>query len=100
MANSREENVHRLPRSRSREWPISLVLLGIAISLVFVATDHFRRGSLVLAVSVVLAIFLRLFLPENQAGMLAVRSKSVDVAILTVLGVGLAIFALWVPAPN
>ena len=47
-----------------------------------------------------LAIFLRLFLPENQAGMLAVRSKSVDVAILTVLGVGLAIFALWVPAPN
>jgi multisubunit Na+/H+ antiporter MnhB subunit len=54
----------------------------------------------VLAVSVVLAIFLRLFLPENQAGMLAVRSKSVDVAILTVLGVGLAIFALWVPAPN
>lgn len=53
-----------------------------------------------LAVSVVLAIFLRLFLPDNQAGMLAVRSKSVDVAILTVLGVGLTIFALWVPAPN
>ena len=100
MANSHEENVHRLPRSRFREWPISLVLLGIAISMVFVATDHFRRGSLVLAVSVVLAIFLRLFLPENQAGMLSVRSKSVDVAILTVLGVGLAIFALWVPAPN
>ncbi len=100
MANSREENVHRLPRSRFREWPISLVMLGIGLSMIFVATDHFRRGSLVLAVSVVLAIFLRLFLPENQAGMLAVRSKSVDVAILTVLGVGLTIFALWVPAPN
>ena len=100
MANSREENVHRLPRSRFREWPISLVLLGIALSTIFVATDHFRRGSLVLAVSVVLAAFLRLFLPENQAGMLAVRSKSVDVAILAVLGVGSAIFALWVPAPN
>jgi len=100
MANSREENVHRLPRSRLREWPISVVLLGIALSMIFVATDHFRRGSLVLAVSVVLATFLRLFLPENQAGMLAVRSKSVDVAILAVLGVGLAIFALWVPAPN
>ncbi len=100
MANSREENVHRLPLARFREWPISLVLLGIALSMIFVATDHFRRGSLVLAVSVVLAAFLRLFLPENQAGMLAVRSKSVDVAILAVLGVGSAIFALWVPAPN
>ena len=100
MANSREENVHRLPRSRFREWPISLVLLGIALSMIFVATDHFRRGSLVLAVSVVLAAFLRLFLPENQAGMLAVRSKSVDMAILAVLGMGSAIFALWVPAPN
>ncbi len=100
MANSPEKNVHLLPRSRFREWPISLVLLGIALSMVFVATDHFRRGSLVLAVSVVLATFLRLFLPENQAGMLAVRSRSVDVAVLAVLGVGLAIFALWVPAPN
>jgi multisubunit Na+/H+ antiporter MnhB subunit len=100
MANSPQENVHRLPRSRFREWPISLVLLGIGLSMIFVATDHFRRGSLILAVSVVLAIFLRLFLPENQAGMLAVRSKSVDVAILTVLGVGLTVFALWVPAPN
>ena len=100
MANSREENVHRLPRSRFREWPISLVLLGIALSMIFVATDHFRRGSVVLAVSVVLAAFLRLFLPENQAGMLSVRSKSVDVAVMAVLGVGLTIFALWVPAPN
>ncbi len=100
MANSSEENVHRLPRSRFREWPISLVMLGIGLSMIFVATDHFRRGSLVLAVSVVLATFLRLFLPENQAGMLAVRSKGVDVAVLGVLGVGLTIFALWVPAPN
>ncbi|MDE0974408.1 MAG: DUF3017 domain-containing protein [Candidatus Nanopelagicales bacterium] len=100
MANLPEKNVHRLPRSRFREWPISLVLLGIALSMVFVATEHFRRGSLVLAVSVVLATFLRLFLPENQAGMLAVRSRSVDVAVLAVLGVGLAIFAFWVPAPN
>lgn len=77
-----------------------LVFIGIGTSLLLIATDHFRRGSVILAVSVVLAIFLRLFLPENQAGMLAVRSKSVDVAILTVLGVGLAIFAFWVPAPN
>jgi hypothetical protein len=100
MANSNEENVRHLPRSRFREWPISLVLLGIGLSMIFVATDHFRRGSVVLAVSVVLATFLRLFLPENQAGMLSVRSKSVDVAVMTVLGVGLTIFALWVPAPN
>ncbi len=92
--------MHRLPRSRFREWPISLVILGIGLSMIFVATDHFRRGSLVLAVSVVLATFLRLFLPENQPGMLAVRSKGVDVAVLAVLGVGLTIFALWVPAPN
>lgn len=100
MADSHEENVHRLPQSRFREWPISLVLLGIVLSMIFVGTDHFRRGSLVLAVSVVLGTFLRLFLPEHQAGMLAVRSKTVDVAILALLGVGLTIFTLWVPAPN
>lgn len=69
-------------------------------SLTLVATDHFRRGSVVLAASVVLATFLRLLLSNEEAGLMAVRSKRIDVAVLGALGIGLAIFGYWVPAPN
>ena len=39
-------------------------------------------------------------LPDDDAGMLVVRSRKVDVLTLAVLGVGLTIFTFWVPAPS
>jgi hypothetical protein len=42
----------------ARQWPISLVLVLVGVSLVLIATDHFRRGSVLLAASVILAFFL------------------------------------------
>ena len=42
------------------------------------------------------AIF-RLSLPPRQAGMLVVRSKAVDAAVLLVLGFGLAILGNTIP---
>lgn len=83
-----------------RQWPIIVVLTGVVIALVLVGLDYFRRGSVVLAGSVLLAAFLRLLLPDREAGMLAVRSKRVDVTVLGVLGALLAIFAFWVPPPR
>lgn len=82
------------------EWPIGLVLTGVSIAMVMIAMDYFRRGSIVLSASVLLAVFLRLLLPDADAGMLVVRSRKVDVITLAVLGVGLTIFTFWVPAPS
>ncbi len=64
-----------------------------------VALDRFRLGSLMLAASLVLAFILRLVLPTDRAGMLAVRSKRVDLIVLGALGGALVVFALWVPPP-
>ena len=40
--------VRQLPKRRKRlsfrQWPISVVLLGVLVALILVATDHFRRG--------------------------------------------------------
>jgi hypothetical protein len=91
------------PRSRRNwlaEWPITLVLIGVGIAMIMIALDYFRRGSIVLSASVLLAAFLRLLLPDSDAGMLVVRSRKVDVLTLAVLGVGLTIFTFWVPAPS
>lgn len=90
----------RRRRNWLRQWPISVVLLGIVVALVFVATDHFRRGAIVLSAAVILAFFLRLMLPAKDAGWLAVRSRRVDLTVLAVLGLALAVFTFWVPPPN
>lgn len=83
-----------------RQWPIIVVLLGVVIALGLVTLDYFRRGSIVLAGSVLLAAFLRLLLPDREAGLLVVRSRKVDVLILGTLGALLAVFAFWVPPPR
>jgi len=96
-------SVHTLrprPRRWWRQWPLAVVLLGVAASLIVVALDHFRIGSLMLAGSLVLAFILRLVLPTSQIGMLAVRSRKVDLVVLGALAVVLAVFALWVPPPT
>ena len=78
----------------------SAALIGVGIAMIMIALDYFRRGSIVLSASVLLAAFLRLLLPDSDAGMLVVRSRKVDVLTLAVLGVGLTIFTFWVPAPS
>ena len=111
MAQPGEESVDRPPasvtpiRPKARrnwlaQWPITLVLLGVVAAMLLIADDYFRRGCVVLSASVLLAAFLRLLLPEADAGMLAVRSRRIDVIILGVLGTGLSVFAFWVPAPS
>jgi hypothetical protein len=83
-----------------RQWPIALVLLGVAVACAMIAMDSFRRGCVVLSASVLLAAFLRLLLSDADAGLLVVRTRRLDVAILLVLGLGLAVFSLWVPPPS
>lgn len=82
------------------QWPLALVLIGVGVAMLMIGLDYFRRGCVILSASVLLAAFLRLMLPDSEAGMLVVRSRKVDVAILAVLGVGLSVFTFWVPAPS
>ena len=94
--------VHQLRPRRRRwwsQWPITVVLVSVVASLIVVALDRFRLGSLMLAASLVLAFILRLVLPADQVGMLAVRSKRVDLVVLGTLAAALLVFALWVPPP-
>ena len=88
------------PRNWLAQWPIALVLAGVGVAMILIGLDYFRRGCVVLSASVLLAAFLRMLLPEGDAGMLAVRSRKVDVVILGILGIGLTIFTFWVPPPS
>jgi hypothetical protein len=77
-----------------------VVLIGVVAALALVALNSFRLGAVLLAASVLLAAFLRLLLPDEDAGLLVVRSKRVDVSLLVVMGVALSVLAFWVPEPR
>ncbi|MCA1712395.1 MAG: DUF3017 domain-containing protein [Actinobacteria bacterium] len=81
-----------------REWPILLVAAVVITGLVGVALDHWRYGSLVIGVGLLLAGGLRLTLRERQAGLLVVRSRTSDAAALLVLGFALVALANTIPA--
>jgi hypothetical protein len=84
----------------ARQWPITVVLVGVVAALLLVAFNSFRLGAVLLAASVLLAAFLRLLLPDEDAGLLVVRTKRIDVGLLAVMGVALSVLAFWVPEPS
>jgi hypothetical protein len=73
--------------------PYGLVLCGVAAGLAVVATNHFRRGSMLIAASVFIGALARLLLPESQVGMLAVRRRWLDVFLMTTAAVGITLVA-------
>lgn len=76
---------------------LALMLVGLLVTVVL---DRFRRGTVVMAAAVLLGAFFRAMLPTERVGVLAVRRRSVDVACLGSLGLGLIVVALVVPAPS
>lgn len=80
-----------------REWrPLALVLV-IAAAGVGLVLVNFRLGALTLAAAVATALVIRAFRTEEDAGLLAVRAKYLDVIALAVLALGLLVLGLWVP---
>lgn len=79
------------------QWRPLLLVLSIAAAGVALVFLNFRVGALTLAAAVALALIIRLFRGEEEAGLLAVRAKYIDCTVLAVLAVGLAVLGLWVP---
>jgi hypothetical protein len=80
-----------------RQWPLLVVLTGIFVSLVTVMVVDFRPGTLLFALSVLLAAAFRLVLTTRRAGLLVLRSRTTDVVTLTVMGVVALLLAVAIP---
>ncbi|GAB2566080.1 DUF3017 domain-containing protein [Nocardia heshunensis] len=65
-----------------------MMLVGavLVVAIVFLAWDRWRRGTYIFGGATLLAAALRMALPTERVGLLAVRSKGFDVGWLTVLG--------------
>ncbi len=75
-----------------------LVVLGIsAVGLAIVSKGDWRLGVKWIAGALLFAAVVRLLIPAPQAGMLAVRRRSVDVVILVAIGAALWFLSSSIP---
>jgi hypothetical protein len=91
------------PREQGRrfpEWPLLTVLLGVVLGLVTALADGWRLGAVVVGAAVLWGAGLRLVLPARALGLLAVRSRPMDVGMLVVAGAGIVVLAILVPEPR
>ena len=80
------------------QWPIVTVAAIFAVALVLVAAGFWRRGAFLIGIGVGVAAGLRLLLPEDRAGLLAVRTKSLDFATMATLSV-VMVYTAWTIDP-
>jgi DUF3017 family protein len=79
--------------------PYLLILAGVAAGLVLVGlgSKHAIRGAEVAGATLLVAALARLVLPQRWIGLLASRSKTIDVLAFVVLGGGVLALALMLP---
>jgi Protein of unknown function (DUF3017) len=80
-----------------RQLPLLAVLVVVGLGLLVVTVGHWRRGLVLMGVALVFAAVLRLLLPVRRVGFLAVRSRPVDVLLLSGAGLALTAVALAIP---
>lgn len=60
------------------QWPILLVGLILVAAFGLVVAGYWRRGALVMGIGVGVAAALRLALSDDRAGLLVIRSRTID----------------------
>jgi hypothetical protein len=66
--------------------PFAMVLAVVAFGLVRIIMYHWRQGTVLIGLALFLAAALRVLLRDDQAGLIMIRSRAVDV--LTYSGFG------------
>jgi hypothetical protein len=67
--------------------PMILVLAVVAVGILRITQYHWRQGTVLVGGALLLAAVLRALLPADRIGMVALRSRAVDVLLYGGLGV-------------
>jgi hypothetical protein len=62
--------------------------------MIRVLTEHWREGAALLGGALLVAAALRMLLPDDRAGLLAIRSRMIDLLCYVLLAVGTIVLAL------
>lgn len=75
-----------------RHAAFAAVLAVVALGLLRILQYHWREGTVVIAGALLLAAGMRGLLPDDQAGLLAIRSRGLDVLLYG--GFGMLVLAV------
>ncbi|WP_040338481.1 DUF3017 domain-containing protein [Candidatus Blastococcus massiliensis] len=81
-----------------RQLPLLAVLAAVAVGLALVTIEHWRMGLIVMGLALVGGALLRLFLPVRRVGFLAVRSRPMDVVLMSGAGLALVVVSVAIPS--
>ena len=100
IGDQRRSAVSRPAPPSMRQWPLLIVLIGVAVGLgvAVLVADRWRLGSLIIGAFLGIGAVTRSVLPRGEAGLLQVRSKAFDVAALGIASVAIIALAIVVPS--
>lgn len=75
-----------VPALARSQWAILLVGLLFVAAFALAGTSYWRRGAVLIGIGAGAAAVLRLVLSDEAAGLLAVRGKTTDFAMLASVG--------------
>ena len=67
--------------------PFAMVMAVVALGLLRILLYHWRQGTVLIGAALILAAALRALLRDEQAGLIAIRGRAVDVLTYGSLGV-------------
>ncbi|GAA1347036.1 DUF3017 domain-containing protein [Catellatospora bangladeshensis] len=74
--------------------PFGLVLGVVVLGLVRVVQYHWRQGAVLIGVALLVAALLRVLVTDEQAGLIAIRSRGVDALLYSGLGFAVIVVAM------
>jgi hypothetical protein len=77
-----------------------VVLAMVVLGVMLVAANRWRTGMSTVGLAFVVAFAMRAVLPDDRAGMLRVRRRSVDLLILGCCATGILVLTVVVPGPR
>jgi hypothetical protein len=82
-----------------RQWPLLVVVVGVVAGLViaWLGESTWRIGCLMIGAALVVGAVERVVLADREAGLLQVRGKAFDVAVLALAGAAVIVLAVVVP---
>ena len=80
------------------QWPIIWIVLIFVVAFSLAAANFWRRGALLIGIAVGLAAVLRLALTEDRAGLLVVRSKTIDFTMMASVATAM-VYIAWTIDP-
>jgi DUF3017 family protein len=74
--------------------PFGMVLAVVALGLVRIVLYHWRQGTVLIGVALFLAAGLRALLTDDQAGLILIRGRGVDVLTYSAFGAAMVFVAM------